>query len=87
MIITRRSFTKMAGLGADATAMPIWLGADPDADSQKLKIALIGAGGRGKAHVKGLESQHFVAFCDVTKNALQKPTRRIQRCLVLKTIV
>jgi predicted dehydrogenase len=45
--------------------MPIWLGADPDADSQKLKIALIGAGGRGKAHVKGLESQHFVAFCDV----------------------
>lgn len=66
MDISRRTFSKWAGLGAAAsTAMPSWLGAMADADSQKLKIALIGAGGRGRAHMKGLESQHFVAFCDV----------------------
>ncbi|PXA03963.1 oxidoreductase [Coraliomargarita sinensis] len=65
MNISRRTFSKWAGLGAAATAMPSWLGALPDADSQKLKIAVIGVGGRGKAHIKGLASQHFVAFCDV----------------------
>lgn len=65
MNISRRTFNKWAGLGAAATAMPILLGAEPDADSQKLKIAVIGVGGRGKAHIKALSSQHFVAFCDV----------------------
>ena len=65
MNISRRTFSKLAGFGAAASAMPGWLGAAPDADSQKLKIALIGVGGRGRAHVKGFESQHFVAFCDV----------------------
>lgn len=65
MNISRRTFSKLAGLGAAASVMPNWLGAMHDADSQKLKIALIGVGGRGKAHIKGLESQHFVAFCDV----------------------
>lgn len=66
MNISRRTFTKWAGLGAAATTtMPLWLSAEQDADSQKLKIAVIGVGGRGKAHIRELSSQHFVAFCDV----------------------
>lgn len=32
---------------------------------QKLRIAFIGVGGRGTAHLKGMASEHFVAFCDV----------------------
>ncbi|MFU8847938.1 MAG: Gfo/Idh/MocA family oxidoreductase [Opitutales bacterium] len=65
MNISRRTFSKWAGLGAAASAMPGWLSAAVDADSQKLKIAVIGVGGRGKAHINSLKSQHFVAFCDV----------------------
>jgi len=66
MNITRRNFSKTVGAGTAAAFLPGWLGAQtPDADSQKLKVALIGVGGRGKEHVKALSSQHFVAFCDV----------------------
>lgn len=65
MNISRRTFSKTIGAGTAAAFIPGWLGAQTDVDSQKLKVALIGVGGRGKQHVKELSSQHFVAFCDV----------------------
>jgi predicted dehydrogenase len=66
--ISRRGFVKTAGLGA-AGLMIVprhVLGRGHRAPSDKLNIALIGAGGRGEAHYDALKNKdNFVAFCDV----------------------
>jgi len=36
-----------------------------DAPSNKLNIGVIGAGGRGSANLRGLESENIVALCDI----------------------
>lgn len=65
MRIKRRRFFKLSGLlGASCLAFPSILRAESRGEA-KLRIALVGAGGRGRAHVKGLQSEHFAAFCDV----------------------
>jgi len=66
MKISRRTFSKTVGVGAAGVFLPGWMeGATDSVDSQKLKIAMIGVGGRGKEHIKRLSSEQFVAFCDV----------------------
>ncbi|HSG72142.1 MAG TPA: Gfo/Idh/MocA family oxidoreductase, partial [Planctomycetaceae bacterium] len=40
--------------------------------NEKLNLACIGVGGRGEANVGGLNSQNFVAFCDVDTNRASK---------------
>jgi predicted dehydrogenase len=55
-----------------------WFGLDePSARAQsspneKLNLACIGVGGRGAANVGGLDSQNFVAFCDVDTDRASK---------------
>ncbi len=65
MKVSRRTFSKQVGAGLAVAMLPNWMRASDEVDSQKVRIAQIGVGGRGKAHVKALSSQHFVAFCDV----------------------
>lgn len=64
----RRDFVKTAGLGA-AGFMIVprhVLGKGYRAPSDKLNIALIGAGGKGEAHRDALKgAENFAAFCDV----------------------
>ncbi len=38
----------------------------------RLRIALIGCGGRGAANLKGVSSEQITAICDVDRNALDK---------------
>jgi len=38
---------------------------ESEADSDRLKIAIVGAGGRGMGAVEGLEAENIVAICDV----------------------
>jgi hypothetical protein len=68
---TRRTFIKSAGAVAAATwaAGPTILRAQT---GDKLRIAMIGVGGRGGANLKGVSSEHIAAICDVDRNALDK---------------
>jgi predicted dehydrogenase len=68
---SRRTFLKTSGatvaaLYAASPAIVRAQGAD------KLRIAMIGVGGRGAANLKGVASERIVAICDVDRNALDK---------------
>ncbi len=66
--LQRRDFVKTAGLGvAGFMIVPRHvLGKGFRAPSDKLNIAIIGAGGRGESHRNALkDTENFVAFCDV----------------------
>jgi len=40
--------------------------------NEKLNIAMIGSGGRGRANMKGVASENIVALCDVAESALNQ---------------
>jgi predicted dehydrogenase len=67
-LFTRRSFLQKSTLASAASlAFPAILrsqsgGASPN---EKLNIAIVGAGGRGRSAVQALTNENFVAFCDV----------------------
>jgi predicted dehydrogenase len=65
---TRRSFLKTA------TAVPFAAPGILSARgaSEKLRIAIIGAGGRGAANLAGVASETIVALCDVSQAAVAK---------------
>src|SRR5438477_4395634 len=58
--ITRRAFGKAALTLAAAPAFLRARGAN-----ERLNVALIGVGGRGRANLKGVQSENIVALCDV----------------------
>ncbi len=62
-VITRRDFCKASALASAALAFPAILRSQSPND--KLNIALVGVGGRGRAAIDGLQQENFVAFCDV----------------------
>ena len=68
---TRRTFIRTAGAAAAATwaTGPAILRAQ---GGDKLRIAMIGVGGRGRANLKGVASEHIAAVCDVDRNALDQ---------------
>jgi predicted dehydrogenase len=67
---TRRTFLTTAG----ATAAALAVGTRPARaqSPDKLRVALIGVGGRGGAQLKGLGGEQVVALCDVNQDALDK---------------
>lgn len=69
--ITRREFVSgaLAAAGAVASAPAILRGQNLN---NKLNIAMIGAGGRGVANLKGVASENIVVLCDVDAIALEK---------------
>jgi len=75
---TRRSFIKSTGTVATAlwTTGPAILRAQT---GDKLRLAIIGCGGRGRANLKGVASEHIAALCDVDKNASTRPPPSIRR--------
>ena len=69
--IGRRQLLKSAVVaGAGLTILPGGLLAGPDAPSNKLGIAIIGAGGRGRAHFGAVKNENVVALCDVNEQTL-----------------
>lgn len=44
--------------------------------NDKLNLAIIGAGGRGAANLKGVESENVVILCDVNQDGLNKAAER-----------
>ncbi len=68
---TRRAFIKSTGTMATAlwAAGPSILRAQT---ADKLRLAIIGCGGRGAENLKGVSGEHIAALCDVDRNALDK---------------
>ena len=44
--------------------------------NDKLNLAIIGAGGRGAANLKGVESENIAVLCDVNRDGLNKAAER-----------
>ena len=67
--ISRRSFLKSASVASAVASFPAVLRSQSTGVAQspnnKLNIALIGVGGRGRAAVTDLKNENYVAFCDV----------------------
>ncbi|MCA9059718.1 MAG: gfo/Idh/MocA family oxidoreductase, partial [Planctomycetaceae bacterium] len=66
----RRSFLKLSA----GVASALYLGAAPAAPrfEDKLRIAVIGCGGRGGSNLKSVSHEQIVALCDVNENNLGK---------------
>lgn len=64
--IPRRAFLKAATAASAALSFPaIMRSQHGRSPNDRLNIALVGVGGRGKEAVRGLATENFAAFCDV----------------------
>jgi len=69
--VARREFLKSTAVaGVGLTILPSGALAGPDAPSNKLNVALIGTGGRGRAHFGAVKEENVVALCDVNEQAI-----------------
>ncbi len=70
--ITRRQFLQSAfAVGTGITILPSGALSGADAPSNKLNVALIGVGGRGRAHFGAVKNENVVALCDVNDRAIE----------------
>ncbi len=60
MSLDRRGFLKRGAVAS----LAFWSGTPAKAQSQKLRLAVIGCGGRGAGDIDGVKSEQFVAFAD-----------------------
>jgi len=74
--VTRRKFLAASALGAVAAA-PGYLRAQ-DAPN-RLRIAMIGCGGRGAANLNSVAGEDIVALCDVNQNAIDAAAKRFPK--------
>lgn len=73
--ISRRRFGRLATASALATfPAPAFLRASNLND--RLRIALIGVGGRGAANLEGVQSEDIVALCDVDENPILRASQK-----------
>lgn len=64
--LTRRDFLKGTATAASVLAVPnIMRSQDGQSPNNKLNVACVGVGGQGRAAVRGMREENFVAFCDV----------------------
>lgn len=71
--IQRRQFLKStAAIGTGLTIIPSGVLAGQNAPSSRLNVAIIGVGGRGRAHFRAVKDENVVALCDIDELALAK---------------
>lgn len=65
--LSRRQFLQTTGVASVATLVfpAILRSQEGRSPNNRLNIACIGVGGRGRAAIEGLKDENFVAFCDV----------------------
>jgi hypothetical protein len=75
--IQRRQFLKSTlAVGAGLTILPSGVLSGANAPSNKLNVALIGVGGRGRAHQDAISSENVVALCDVDEKNLATAAKK-----------
>ncbi len=69
----RRQFLRqVAATGTAATLAALPSRAKPQSAGEKLRIAVVGVGGRGAANLAGVAEEHIVALCDVDQRRAAK---------------
>ncbi|APZ95284.1 Gfo/Idh/MocA family protein [Fuerstiella marisgermanici] len=71
---TRRTFLQTTAAAAGTLAATAYVSGDEAKKSpkDKLRIAVIGCGGRGGSNLKGVSSEEIVALCDVNQQNLSR---------------
>jgi hypothetical protein len=72
--MTRRRFIYYSALAAGATAVPVFGAPAPRklGSGDKLRIAAVGAGGKGESDIRCCGSEEIVAICDADENQATK---------------
>jgi predicted dehydrogenase len=74
VLFSRRRFLKQAAVAGTAAAalgsLPAGAPAGPRSPSDKLHIACIGVGGRGRVNLNAMAEENVVAICDVDEGSL-----------------
>ena len=79
-ITQRRQFLKStAAVGMGLVILPSGMLSGANAPSNKLNVALIGVGGRGRAHQGPISSENVVALCDVDENHLADAAKKFPK--------
>ena len=79
-ITQRRQFLKStAAVGMGLVILPTGTLSGANAPSNKLNVALIGVGGRGRAHQRPISSENIVALCDVDENNLATAAKKFPK--------
>ena len=69
--LNRRTFLKQSAVvGTGITILKSGILAAGQSPNEKLNIAIIGAGGQGRANTNGVKSENIVALCDVNEKTL-----------------
>jgi predicted dehydrogenase len=75
----RRDFLTSAAAASGALVLPTASHASSSAHGNKLKIALIGVGGRAHAHYGWLADENVVALCDVNEDQFAAALKRFPK--------
>ncbi len=70
-LTNRRAFLKIASAAAASVVWP-GVGGARAQSRDRLRLAIIGCGGRGAANLKGVSSEYIAALCDVDRRTLDK---------------
>jgi len=69
MTVSRRRFLKRSALAGASLALPVGTALGAVGANDRIRIAVVGVGGRGKEHIQGFGKQ-VVALCDVDQQFL-----------------
>jgi len=73
--VNRRDFLKKSAIaGAGMTILPAGILARGQSPNEKLNVAIIGCGGRGRSNMSGVKDENIVALCDVNEKNLAAVT-------------
>ncbi len=76
----RRTFLKQSAVaGAGLVVLKSGILRAGNSPNEKLNIAVIGVGGRGKANIRGVKDENIVALCDVNKKNLAAAAEQFPR--------
>src|SRR5881392_1021423 len=70
--LNRRRFLKSSAVAAGTFVLGAPAFLRGKGLSEKLNVAIIGAGGRGAANTQSVSSENIVALCDVSENNLNQ---------------
>ena len=81
--VTRRNFLRNGAIaGSGLMILPSGTLFGQNTPNNRLNVALIGAGGRGRAHIPTLKDENVVAICDVDQIKMQEATKTFPKAKV-----
>ena len=73
--MTRRDFVRASALASTTLWVKGRAWAQGPSPNAKIRVGMIGVGGRGGSHLEPMQGEHVVALCDVDDNTLAKAAK------------